>query len=127
MLRSITKQLNELLPSADLIERRIINSIKIERIDICDVWQKQNIVINKFIKSQNINLKNPLIIQQEKELKQILEKQWDLLDISYDEKKNKKERMKSAFEAQLLNVNRIKCKNRISEIIGQPLDQRTYS
>jgi len=122
------KTLRQLISIGDLIERKLINNMKVERsLDQNEDLHNQNLAIDEAIDELSTHPVDSVKLMRIKtDLLKTLEMQWKLLDIVFDPD-SKKDQADAAIKAQLLNSDRVTIKNQINELFGSWKEIKTYS
>tara|TARA_Y100000034_G_C6527929_1_gene227434 strand:- start:16 stop:402 length:387 start_codon:yes stop_codon:yes gene_type:complete len=120
--------LRKLIHAGDIVDRLLINEIKMDRFPAheSDLIKEENEILLEVIEewSQDIDVKE--LNTYMSELKRVLVRQWDILDKVRDPNSTNEERGKFALEAQDINIQRVKWKNRINEICGSFIEFKHY-
>lgn len=124
--------LRKVISAGDLVDKFLINQLKIERfrdeekkialiLENEDIWK----VLEIFKSKQQSQFDEDLFMIQLNGLKTVLEKQWDILEVVYENNGNKSQ--KAAVKAQLLNGDRVFHKNEINRIFGTNIEFKNYA
>ena len=124
--------LKKVISAGDLADKFLINELKINRFK--EEKKKQALVLEnegilkvlELLKSNSqLPFDGDLFMAQLKELKNVLEKQWDILEVVYEN--NGEQSQKAAVKAQLLNDRRVLCKNKINRLFGTNIEYKNYA
>jgi len=109
----------------DLVDKLLINQIKIERIGgSFPRLESENRNIEEFISKTFGSFKHDLE-SLSSSLKEVLNRQWDALDISMEECSDDLKRGKFALLAQKINLERVQWKNEINKLCGSFCEVKT--
>ncbi len=112
----------------EIVDKFLINIIKIEKIGNSKTKElvSNNMVLKKVIDDFVLNCDKDKLDLYINSLTDILEKQWDYLDVSLDDGEGIQKRMKYALMAQELNIDRVYWKNKINNICGYSQEIKRY-
>jgi hypothetical protein len=127
-----TELLKKVISAGDLVDKLLINELKINRFKEEEKKQAlalENEDILKVLEVLRSNSQTPfdggLFMVQLKELKNVLEKQWDILEVVYEN--TGEQSQKAAVKAQLLNDDRVFYKNKINRLFGTNIEFKNYA
>lgn len=115
----------QLFSVGDLIDKKLINSIKIEKIGTSPRLEEENKKIDDLINLWFPKHKKELKRMSD-ELRKILVRQWNILDISMDDTNSIDKRSRFAMKAQVINFERVRWKNEINELCGSSHEVKKY-
>ena len=126
------KLLKKVISAGDLVDKLLINELKIARFKEEEKKQalgSENETIMDVLALLKSDFQgqfdgNSFLIQQ-RELKNVLEKQWDILEIVYENNGDRSQ--KAAVKAQLLNDARVFHKNEINKLFGTNIEFKNYA
>ena len=125
------KLLKKVISAGDLVDKLLINELKIDRFNGEEKKQalrSENVDIMNVLELLKSELQGrfdeELFLIQLKELKNVLEKQWDILEIVYEN--NGDESQKAAVKAQQVNDGRVFYKNEMNRLFGTNIEFKNY-
>tara|TARA_Y100000034_G_C6858971_1_gene390721 strand:+ start:648 stop:1046 length:399 start_codon:yes stop_codon:yes gene_type:complete len=120
--------IKHIFPLGEIIERYLINEIKIEKLpeDKSNQIKAENVYFEDAIELMTHDLDEMILRKFTDELCDVLLEQWEILDKCYAENVSDSERGKLAFEAQEINRVRIAAKNKINQLAGFVTEHKQY-
>lgn len=118
-------ELNAIVSTGDIVDKYLINCMKIENMNSKHLTEETELFCKLVEKISELCDPSEWELAVNN-LQAVLKKQWDEIDICMDASSSHGERASASLRANLLNVDRIRCKNVINKMTGSLVELKTY-